>query len=67
MFDFIHSLPESTPKILAALMLALLLLFSWKLPKEYILKGQSKEGRRYDLRIWASALLVLQSLLYLIF
>ena len=67
MFDFIHSLPDSTPNFIAIFMFFMIVYFSWSLSKDYIFKGREDRSTKYDLRIWASLLLLMQSLLYLVF
>jgi hypothetical protein len=69
MFNFIRTLPSSTPNVLAVILFAIIIFISWKMPKEYIYKGieGEKDSKLHDLRIWATVLLLLQSILYFIF
>jgi hypothetical protein len=67
MFDWIHALPLWSAKIGAAMLFSGVLLFIWNLPADFIYHGAPDRARWRDLRLWATILLLLQGVLYIIF
>jgi len=67
MLDFIHTLPLWSAKIGTMFLFALVLAVVWKVPRSFIFSGAPDMSRWRDLRLWATALILVQFLIYTIF
>lgn len=67
MFDWIHQLPLWTAKLGAGTFFGLVILFSWTIPRDFIYHDAPDRARWRDIRIWASALLLFQCVIYYFF
>lgn len=67
MFDWIHLLPPWLAKLGAMAIFGGVLVFTWTLPRDFVLAGAPDNARWRDLRIWATALLAFQAIIYYVF
>lgn len=67
MFEWIHALPLWAAKAGALALFAGVLVFIWRLPAEFIFHEAPDRAWWRDLRIWATALLAFQCVIYYIF
>jgi len=67
MFDFIHLWPLWYAKIGAAILFLIVLVVTWLIPFEFIMKGAPDRSGWRDLRIWATLLIAVQGVIYIFF
>ncbi|MCP2604926.1 hypothetical protein NLC29_02090 [Candidatus Aminicenantes bacterium AH-873-B07] len=67
MNNFWANIPLFWGKIVATLFFGGVIIWAWFRPKSYIFEGAPDKRIWRDLRIWATFLLIIQIILYLIF
>jgi hypothetical protein len=66
MFDWVQNLPIFSAKVISFATFIAVVIWVWNLPKDYVYQGSSGDGKKYDLRIWATVLMVIQFVIYII-
>lgn len=66
-FSFFDKIPLIGAKIFIALCLVAIMVGVWTLPKKYIFKGLEKPKMWQNLKLWVTALIIVQIVIYLAF
>jgi hypothetical protein len=67
MTEWVHQLPAWYAKVCTAVLFVSIISFVWTLPKKFVYQG-APDGKRWrDLRIWATILILIQSVIYAFF
>ena len=67
MSDWLYNIPLYWGKVIAVVAFAGMVAWAWRRPRSFIYEGAPDSHRWRDLRIWASALMAIQIVLYLTF
>jgi hypothetical protein len=67
MNEWLKSIPLYWGTVMAVAGFVAILVWAWFRPRDYIFRGAADRRWWRDLRIWATLLLILQIVLYLIF
>lgn len=67
MVDWLAGIPLVWGKIIAVVGFLGMVIWAWFRPRSFIYQGAPDTGRWRDLRIWATVLMGIQIVLYLIF
>ena len=63
---WLASLPMSVALFSAIGLYVIAVIWVWTLPREFVYRGQSTQSRWYDLRIWATLVVIPYVMIYLL-
>jgi len=67
MNEWLAAIPLWWAKIVTVILFAGITLWTWLRPREYVMAGAPTKKAWRDLRIWATILMLMQTVLYLLF
>ncbi len=67
MMDWLKAVPLYWPKIIATLTFVSVTVWAWLRPMDFIFQDAPNHKRWRDLRIWITAIMIVQIVLYLYF